>query len=131
MELKPKAKGSWTFPWGHKRPWAKNRAECLSAANFLVLIQNRKKKKKKKKKKSDLKNNEKKKVGKRNKNLSPTNIGPPKIGLFFSASPPVLTKINWIIDHLTCNFLFEIFTPIQFYKDFKTWGVKGALICSI
>ena len=36
----------------------------------------------------------KKKVGKRNKNLSPTNIGPPKIGLFFSASPPVLTKIN-------------------------------------
>lgn len=56
MEPKPKAKGSWTFPWGHKRPWAKNRAECLSAASFLVLIQ----KKGKKKKKSDLKNNEEK-----------------------------------------------------------------------
>lgn len=62
MEPKPKAKGSWTFPWGHKRPWAKNRAECLSAASFLVLIQ--KKGKKKNKKKSDLKNNEKKKLEK-------------------------------------------------------------------
>ena len=36
----------------------------------------------------------KKKVGKRNKNLSPTNIGPPKIGLFFSASPPDQNKLN-------------------------------------